>query len=66
MSRYIQATEEERRAMLDILGVESVDELYSDVPEQVLLKEFPGFPSPLGARDGAPSQGPFTEEQKCR
>ena len=47
MSRYIPATEDERRAMLEFVGVESVDEFYSDVPGQVLQKELPRLPKAL-------------------
>ena len=37
MENYIPATPEERQRMLDFLGMKSVDELYTDVPESVFL-----------------------------
>lgn len=37
MGHYIPSSEEERREMLEALGMESVRELYKDVPESVLL-----------------------------
>ncbi len=35
--RYLPLTDADRRAMLSIIGVEGVDELFRDVPEQALL-----------------------------
>lgn len=37
-NRYIPHTDEDIRRMLDKIGVGSVDELYSDVPEEVLFR----------------------------
>ena len=37
MGSYIPSSEAERREMLEALGMESVRELYKDVPESVLL-----------------------------
>ena len=37
MSRYTSATDEDRRAMLDAIGVSSVDELFADIPEALRL-----------------------------
>jgi glycine dehydrogenase subunit 1 len=37
MSRYTPSTEADRRAMLDVIGVGSIDELFADVPEAVRL-----------------------------
>lgn len=36
--RYLPMTEEDKRAMLDTIGIDSVDELFSDIPEQVRFK----------------------------
>lgn len=36
--RYLPMTEEDKRAMLDTIGVSSVDELFSDIPEKVRFK----------------------------
>ena len=35
---YVPSTPEERRAMLDLVGVKSYDELYSDVPESMMIR----------------------------
>src|SRR5215218_2510733 len=37
MSRYTSATETDRLQMLDAIGVESLDDLFADVPEGVRL-----------------------------
>ena len=37
MSQYIPNTEADRRAMLETIGVASIDELFSDIPAQVRL-----------------------------
>ena len=37
MSRYTAVTDEDRRAMLDTIGVESIEELFADIPESVRL-----------------------------
>ncbi|MGG1400588.1 aminomethyl-transferring glycine dehydrogenase subunit GcvPA [Bacillus salipaludis] len=36
--RYLPMTEEDKRVMLETIGVSSVDELFSDIPEQVRFK----------------------------
>lgn len=36
--RYLPMTEEDKKAMLEAVGVSSVDELFSDIPEQVQFK----------------------------
>jgi glycine dehydrogenase subunit 1 len=37
VSRYTAATEEDRRAMLEAIGVGSIEELFADVPAELLL-----------------------------
>jgi glycine dehydrogenase subunit 1 len=39
VSRYTSATAEDRRAMLAAIGLESVEELFADIPEGVRLRE---------------------------
>lgn len=39
MGRYVPYTDEEKQAMLDAVGISSVDELYKDVPEAARLDE---------------------------
>ena len=36
--RYLPMTETDKQAMLETIGVSSVDELFSDIPEQVRFK----------------------------
>src|SRR3954464_10094317 len=50
MSRYTSATETDRQEMLDAIGVESIDDLFADVPEGVRLGR------PLDLEEGKPEQ----------
>jgi glycine dehydrogenase subunit 1 len=50
VSRYTSATEADRRAMLATIGVESIDDLFADVPEGVRLGR------PLELPPGKPEQ----------
>jgi glycine dehydrogenase subunit 1 len=36
--RYLPMTEQDKKAMLETIGVSSIDELFSDIPEKVRLK----------------------------
>jgi len=47
MSRYIPITEFQQKEMLQDLGLESVDQLFSDVPENVKLNRKLDIPAPL-------------------
>jgi glycine dehydrogenase subunit 1 len=38
VSRYTSVTDRDRREMLDAIGVESIDDLFADIPEAVRLK----------------------------
>src|SRR3954464_8839434 len=53
MSRYTSATETDRQEMLDAIGVESIDELFADVPEGVRLGR------PLDLPQGKPEEEVF-------
>src|SRR5262245_48248234 len=48
VSRYTSATDDDRRQMLEAIGVESVDELFEDIPEALRLGR------PLDLPDGKP------------
>ncbi|HEY7120956.1 MAG TPA: aminotransferase class V-fold PLP-dependent enzyme, partial [Solirubrobacterales bacterium] len=48
MSRYTSATDADRRAMLDAIGVSSIEELFEDIPEELRLGR------PLELPDGKP------------
>jgi glycine dehydrogenase subunit 1 len=48
VSRYTSATEQDRREMLDAIGVGSIDELFEDIPEPLRLGR------PLELPDGKP------------
>jgi len=46
-NRFIPHTEDDIRVMLDRIGVQSVDDLYSDVPQEVIFKEDYDIPSAM-------------------
>jgi glycine dehydrogenase subunit 1 len=48
VSRYTSATDQDRREMLDAIGVGSIDELFGDIPESLRLDR------PLELPDGMP------------
>ena len=50
MSRYTSATDSDREAMLAAIGVDSIDELFADIPEDLRLGR------PLELPDGLPEQ----------
>lgn len=45
--KFMPHTEEDIRAMLDKIGVASIDELYGDVPEEVIYREEYDIPSAM-------------------
>lgn len=45
--RYLPATEADREAMLKVIGVSRIDELFSAVPEEIRLKAPLNLPEPL-------------------
>jgi glycine dehydrogenase subunit 1 len=53
VSRYTSATEADRKAMLDAIGVGSVDDLFAEIPEGVRLQR------PLDLRAGMAEQDVF-------
>jgi glycine dehydrogenase subunit 1 len=53
VSRYTSATDADRRAMLEAIGANSVEELFADVPERLRLDR------PLDLPDGKPEQEVF-------
>src|SRR5438067_7999567 len=53
MSRYTSATDADRREMLDAIGVESVEELFRDIPEPMRQRE------PIALPDGMSEQDVF-------
>jgi glycine dehydrogenase subunit 1 len=55
MSRYTSATDADRQAMLEAIGVASVEELFRDVPEAVRLSR------PLDLPDGKAEQEVYAE-----
>ena len=50
VSRYTSATDADRQAMLEAIGVDSIDDLFADVPEGLRLGR------PLDLPDGKPEQ----------
>ena len=49
--RYLPLTEENRNEMLDTIGIEKVDELFSDVPSDIELNPKLNLPPPSGQSD---------------
>ncbi|MDE7414696.1 MAG: aminomethyl-transferring glycine dehydrogenase subunit GcvPA [Muribaculaceae bacterium] len=46
-NRYIPHTEEDIKAMLEKIGVESIDDLFADIPSEVIFKEEYDIPSSM-------------------
>ena len=53
MTRFTSATDADRRAMLDRIGVSSIDDLFADIPEHLRLER------PLDLPDGMAEQDVF-------
>ncbi len=51
MGSYLPSTRQEREAMLKAIGLEKIDDLYQDVPEDVLLKSPLNIPQGLSEMD---------------
>ncbi|NLT06951.1 MAG: aminomethyl-transferring glycine dehydrogenase subunit GcvPA [Solirubrobacterales bacterium] len=51
MSRYTSATDADRRAMLDAIGVGSVDDLFAEIPESVRLGRPLDLPAGMAEQD---------------
>jgi glycine dehydrogenase subunit 1 len=49
--RYLPTGPEERREMLDRIGVDGVEELFSSLPDAVRLSEPPAVAGPLGDQE---------------
>jgi len=47
MASYISNTEEQQKAMLSDIGLDSIHELFTDIPEKVRLNREPGLPPVL-------------------
>ena len=47
MGSYVPNTQEERQAMLEAAGYESMDDLFRDIPEEVKLKGGLNIPAGL-------------------
>ncbi|MFW6386138.1 MAG: aminomethyl-transferring glycine dehydrogenase subunit GcvPA [Candidatus Hadarchaeota archaeon] len=50
-NRYIPLTEKEKRDMLDSLGADSIDDLYSDIPPKLKLNELLDIPPSKSERE---------------
>jgi glycine dehydrogenase subunit 1 len=51
MSRYTSATEQDRREMLDAIGVGSLDDLFAEIPESVRLGRELDLPDGLSEQE---------------
>ena len=49
--RYLPHTEDDVRLMLDSCGLESIEDLYSDVPEQLKFKGEYSLPSEMSEKE---------------
>ncbi len=45
--KYTLLNSEDRKLMLEMIGVRSVDELYADLPQDILLDRLEGLPEPV-------------------
>ena len=45
MGNYLPTTEAQRKEMLDVIGLKSIDDLYASVPKELILKSPPDIPS---------------------
>lgn len=45
--RYLPMTEEDRREMLEVIGLERVEDLFSDIPEHIRFHDQLDIPAPL-------------------
>src|SRR3954451_14464924 len=52
MTRYTSATDADRRAMLDRIGMESLDDLFADIPEKLRLGRPLDLPDRMAEQDG--------------
>ena len=51
MTRYTAATDADRAAMLSVIGVDSIDDLFADVPEGLRLRRPLGLPAGMAEQD---------------
>ena len=51
MSRYTSTTDSDRRAMLDAIGVDSLEDLFAEIPEGVRLKRPLDMPDGMGEQE---------------
>src|SRR3954449_1108486 len=51
MSRYTHITDDDRRAMLAEIGVDSVEDLFADIPESIRLKRALDLPEGLSEQE---------------
>jgi glycine dehydrogenase subunit 1 len=51
MTRFTSATDADRRAMLDRIGVSSIDELFADIPENLRLERPLDLPEGMAEQD---------------
>ena len=51
MSRYTSVTDADRAAMLEAIGVASVDDLFADIPEKLRLTRALDLPAGLAEQE---------------
>ena len=57
--RYLPQTKESRKAMMDAIGVKSVDELYKDVPKSAFIDGLADLPLHMGETTGSSTRLPM-------
>lgn len=68
MYKYFPHTEEDLKDMLEVAGVKSLDELYSEIPEQIRFKgdyELPSAMSEMELRSLMDAYGSMNEQLTC-
>ena len=64
MGTYVPGTEAEREQMLQAIGMERADQLYADVPEQMLLREPLNIPSGMSELEVRNRMGELAEKNR--
>ncbi len=62
MAGYIPTSEQERRAMLQAIGMKDIRELFKDVPEEVYIDEIESIPSGISQMEAEQRLKTFAEE----
>ncbi|WP_273323626.1 aminomethyl-transferring glycine dehydrogenase subunit GcvPA [Vallitalea guaymasensis] len=64
MFPYLPHTEEDIKSMLEVIGVESIDALFDDVPEKIRLKELLNINEPMSELEVSQYMKKFADSNK--